>query len=66
MTIQIVRMLRDLYSSLKLPVYMYPYSVIPNRTGPEKSIGGILKVVPNVKSRDQLVINSIIMLMYSY
>ncbi len=55
MTIQVVRLLRDLYATLGLPVYMYPYSVIPNRTGPEKSIGGILQVVPNVKSRDNLV-----------
>jgi len=31
-----------------------PYKCISNRTGEGKSIGGIIEVVPNCASRDQL------------
>lgn len=37
-----------------LPLTLVPYSVIPNRTGENNAIGGILQVVPNVRSRDNL------------
>jgi phosphatidylinositol 4-kinase A len=47
-------MLKDSFEAINLPLYLVPYSVIPNRTGPDHAQGGILQVVANVKSRDQL------------
>jgi hypothetical protein len=45
MTIQIVRILRDAFSfDTGLPLYLYPYTVVPNRTGPRKAMGGIIEV----------------------
>jgi phosphatidylinositol kinase/protein kinase (PI-3 family) len=47
-------MLKDSFETINLPLYLVPYSVIPNRTGSDHAQGGILQVVANVKSRDQL------------
>jgi len=52
MTVQIIQLLKDCFHRIGLRLKLFPYSVIPNRTGPEKSIGGMIQVVPGCKSRD--------------
>jgi phosphatidylinositol 4-kinase len=49
-----MRLLKRWYSSLGLPLFLVPYTIISNRTGEGNAIGGILQVVPQVSSRDQL------------
>ena len=39
---------------MQVPLRLKPYCIIPNRTGEDQAIGGILQVVPDTKSRDQL------------
>ena len=38
-------MLKDAFEEINLPLYLVPYSVIPNRTGPDHAQGGILQVL---------------------
>jgi hypothetical protein len=54
LTIQVVHILWDHFCSLQLPAKLVPYDIIPTRTGVGKDLGGILQVVPLVKSRDQI------------
>ena len=35
-------------------LYVKPYKIISNRTGSEKLLGGIIEVIPNAHSRDEL------------
>lgn len=49
LALQLVSILRDAWKSAGLPLRVVPYGVIP--TGFER---GIIEVVPNVKSRDEL------------
>lgn len=39
-------MLKEAFEEINLPLYLVPYSVIPNRTGSDHAQGGILQV-PN-------------------
>ena len=39
---------------MQVPLRLKPYCIIPNRTGEDQAIGGILQVLPDTKSRDQL------------
>lgn len=41
---QVIRILRDAFDAVRLPLYLVPYSVIPNRTGDDMAQGGILEV----------------------
>ena len=41
---QIVQLLHDVFVSLDLPLSLIPYVVIPNRTGDDQAVGGILQV----------------------
>ena len=38
-------MLKDAFEAINLPLYLVPYSVVPNRTGPDHAQGGILQVI---------------------
>lgn len=37
-----------------LELWLYPYRVLPNRTGSEGIIGGIIECVPNSSTRDEI------------
>eukprot|EP00937_MAST-01D_sp_MAST-1D-sp2_P000237 g237.t1 len=52
--IQIIQLFSDAFQSAGLPLYLKPYRVIANRTGDDMAIGGIIEVVPQCRSRDQL------------
>lgn len=49
-----IKLFKDIFDSYGLDLYLMPYKCISNRTGPDKNIGGIIEVVPNCSSRDQL------------
>jgi hypothetical protein len=52
--IQIIQLFSDCFKSAGLPLYLKPYRVIANRTGDDMAVGGIIEVVPECRSRDQL------------
>jgi hypothetical protein len=54
LTIQVVRLLKNAFLEAGLTLHLTSYQVIANRTGVNRAVGGILQVIPNVKSRDQL------------
>jgi hypothetical protein len=41
---QVIRILRDAFDAVNLPLYLVPYRVVPNRTGKDMAQGGILEV----------------------
>lgn len=53
LTLQVMRMLRNWFQVKQIPVFLAPYNILSNRTT-DNALGGILEVVPNVQSRDQL------------
>ena len=53
LTVQVLRILKDQWAAIGIPLYVTPYSIIPTRTGADRALGGIIQVVPS-KSRDQI------------
>ncbi|XWS39824.1 hypothetical protein CRYUN_Cryun18bG0087700 [Craigia yunnanensis] len=49
LALQVIALLRDLFTAVGLNLYLFPYGVLP--TGPER---GIIEVVPNTRSRSQM------------
>ncbi|KAK6241250.1 hypothetical protein SCA6_006639 [Theobroma cacao] len=49
LALQVIALLRDVFTSVGLNLYLFPYGVLP--TGPER---GIIEVVPNTRSRSQM------------
>lgn len=54
MALQVVQLFKNVFDSIGLDLYLVPYRCIPNRTGADRAPGGIIEVIPNCKSRDQL------------
>lgn len=54
LTLRVVGILHDEFERLSLPLFLAPYSIIPTCTGDDKILGGIIRVIPNSKSRDQI------------
>jgi phosphatidylinositol 4-kinase len=49
LALQVISLLRDIFEAVGLNLYLFPYGVLP--TGPER---GIIEVVPNTRSRNQM------------
>ncbi|XP_042443658.1 phosphatidylinositol 4-kinase alpha 1-like [Zingiber officinale] len=49
LALQVIALLRDIFNAVGLNLYLFPYGVLP--TGPER---GIIEVVPNTRSRNQM------------
>eukprot|EP00698_Gefionella_okellyi_P023140 TRINITY_DN7805_c0_g1_i1.p1 TRINITY_DN7805_c0_g1~~TRINITY_DN7805_c0_g1_i1.p1 ORF type:complete len:1632 (-),score=395.44 TRINITY_DN7805_c0_g1_i1:701-5320(-) len=49
LALQMMRLCRRIFESANLPLFLYPYRVVP--TGGEK---GLIEVVPDARSRDQI------------
>ncbi|KAF5727217.1 hypothetical protein HS088_TW22G00905 [Tripterygium wilfordii] len=49
LALQVISLLRDIFESVGLKLYLFPYGVLP--TGPGR---GIIEVVPNTRSRSQM------------
>lgn len=54
LSLQIIRLFKEIFKKVGLDLFVYPYRTISNRTGNDLDIGGILECVPNAVSRDQL------------
>ena len=52
--VKVVQILHEVFEQLNVPLRLKPYSVIPNRSGEDQAIGGIVQVIHGTKSRDQL------------
>lgn len=49
LALQMMTLMRNVYESIGLDVYLYPYRVVATAPG-----CGVIECVPNSKSRDQL------------
>lgn len=49
LALQVIYLLRDVFEAVGLKLYLFPYGVLP--TGPER---GIIEVVPDTRSRNQM------------
>lgn len=54
LALQIIHLFHDIFQQVGLDLYLFPYRTISNRTGPDMDIGGLIEVVPNTSSRDQI------------
>ena len=52
--LQIIELLRDIFENAGLEIYLYPYRVIATRCGKNRIIGGMIEMVPDSSSRDEL------------
>ena len=41
---QVIKILRDAFEAVDLPLFLLAYNVVPNRTGDDLAQGGILEV----------------------
>ena len=49
-----IKLFQKIFKKCGLDLYVAPYQCISNRTGEDQVLGGILEVVPNSSSRDQI------------
>jgi len=54
LALQVINLFKHIFQSVGLDLFLYPYRTISNRTGKDLDIGGIIEVVPNTISRDQM------------
>lgn len=56
LALQTIKLFQKIFKSCDLDLYVMPYRCISNRTGTgaHKFLGGIIEVVPNSNSRDQI------------
>lgn len=57
---QVISLIDAHFAKAGLPVYLRPYTVIPNRSGLGNNIGAILEVIPNV--RDSICIYKLVVI----
>jgi phosphatidylinositol 4-kinase len=54
LAIQVIQLCKTVFDQARLGLYLFPYRVIPTRTGTKRAAGGILECVPDVRSRDEI------------
>lgn len=54
LALQFIKLFQKIFKSAGLDLFVAPYKCISNRTGAEQLLGGIIEVVPNSNSRDQI------------
>jgi len=51
----VIALFQGIFKKLKLDLYLFPYKVIPNRTGQNRNLGGIIECVKDKPiSRDEI------------
>ena len=54
LALQVIQLFKVIFDELDLGLYLFPYRVIPSRTGKTMAAGGIIEVVPGCASRDEI------------
>lgn len=54
LALQFIKLFQKIFKKCDLDLMVSPYKCISNRTGVEQLLGGIIEVVPNSNSRDQI------------
>ena len=54
LALQFMALCKESFEEANLGLYLFPYRVIPTRTGSSRIPGGILECVPDVRSRDEI------------
>lgn len=54
LALQVIKLFQKIFKQCDLSLYVCPYNCVSNRTGSDHLLGGIIEVIPNSYSRDQL------------
>jgi len=54
LALQVIQLFKEIFQRCDLDLFVVPYKTISTRTGADFDIGGIIEVVPNSFSRDQI------------
>jgi len=54
LALQIIKAFDEIFKKVGLDVFVCPYKTIPTRSGEDNNIGGIIEVIPDTSSRDQI------------
>lgn len=54
LALQIIHIFKEIFSDNKLDLYLFPYKTISSIYSKHKDLGGMIEVVPNCDSRDQI------------
>ena len=54
LAVQVMELLRRVFNDAGLGLRLFPYSVIPTRCGSKRIPGGVITVIPDVRSMDEL------------
>mmetsp|Transcript_11998 Transcript_11998/g.16295 ORF Transcript_11998/g.16295 Transcript_11998/m.16295 type:complete len:170 (+) Transcript_11998:333-842(+) len=54
LALQVIKLFQKIFKKCDLDLYVVPYKCISNRTGADRMLGGLIEVIPNSYSRDQL------------
>ena len=54
LTLNIVRLLLEMFKKEKVDLFLMPYNTFSNRVGDDLSLGGIIEVIKNAVSRTDI------------
>lgn len=54
LALQVIRLIKDVVGGVGLDLFLYPYKVVPTRSGDDLDLGGVIECVPYARSRDEL------------
>ena len=54
LTLKFITIMKEIFMREKVNLYLMPYRTFSNRTGEDKCLGGIIEVIPNSISRDEI------------
>jgi len=54
LALQVIQWCKNIMQANGLELFLYPYRVLPNRTGEDGLVGGVIECVPNASTRDEI------------